>query len=108
MHCANCDAPALYIYGPKPLTPTAYCDKHLPGFLRKAAKSGVLPTTDAYDALRRETLNRLAPAPEPDPEPETTREDDPEPAPKPARKRAKKPPVTPEEAPDAPEEPSEA
>lgn len=62
MTCANCSEPALYVYDARPLRPTAYCAEHLPAFLRKPARAGVLTTTDAYDDTRRSALAALRPA----------------------------------------------
>lgn len=91
MKCANCDSPALYLYDPKPLRPTAYCAAHLPSFLKQSAKAGLLPVTDAFEATRREAIAILSPSvrvpvevevkPTPDAEP---------PAPKKRRRAPKK------------------
>lgn len=66
MKCANCDRPAIYKYDPRPLTPTYYCDKHLPLFLEPSAKMGLLETTPAFDEVRRSALEKLSPASVPD------------------------------------------
>lgn len=65
MKCANCDRPAIYKYDPRPLTPTYYCDKHLPLFLEPSAKMGLLETTPAFDEVRRSALEKLSPLPAP-------------------------------------------
>lgn len=98
MKCANCSRDAIYLYHPKPLSPAAYCNAHLPGFLRHAAKVGVLPTLPAYDEMKTAVLAKLSPeAPhsEPEPEPEATPEPEveetetpPAEAPKPRKRRA--------------------
>lgn len=69
MKCANCQEPALYLYDPKPLAPTAYCATHLPRFLRQPAKAGLLPVTEAFDALKKETFAALSPTPAEEPKP---------------------------------------
>lgn len=92
MKCANCGRDAIYIYDPKPLAATAYCDRDLPSFLRPAARAGVLPTTDSFervksDALAKLSVTSLAPVED---EPETAETAEVETAPKPRRPRAKK------------------
>lgn len=81
MQCANCPSEAVYVYAPRNISPTQYCDRHLPSFLRSAARAGVLETTDAFSRLRKEALDKLSPAEQPqelvepdeaaDPEPES-------------------------------------
>lgn len=112
MHCANCASPALYVYDPKPLKATAYCEKHLPSFLREAAKQGTLPTTEAYSDRRASALAKLAPE-EPAQEPSAE-----EPKPRKRTRKASEEPAEEQteaepsqEAPEpveAPEEPAEA
>ena len=72
MKCDNCSRDAVYVYGPKPLSPVHYCSSHLPTFLRDQARAGLLETTPAFDDARQSALEKLAPAsaaPEPAPEP---------------------------------------
>lgn len=96
MKCANCDSPALYVYDPKPLRPTAYCAAHLPAFLRQSAKAGTLPVTEAYEQTKREAIAALAPAA---PATEAPQEAVEAPAPKKRRRTAKKAAPTPVEEP---------
>ena len=74
MKCANCDNPALYVYDTAGVRPTPYCDVDLPSFLRPAARSGLLTTTDAFEGTRQSAIATLALPPE---------------APAPKRKRGK-------------------
>ena len=64
MQCDNCQRAAIYIYAPRMITPAHYCERHLPAFLKKQTKSGVLQTTDAYDEIRSQVMAKLAPTPE--------------------------------------------
>lgn len=60
MKCANCDSAALYVYDPPRVLPTAYCAAHLPKFLRAAAKSGALTTTERFSEVQASALSALA------------------------------------------------
>ena len=109
MTCSNCRREAIYIYDPRPLTATYYCERCLPSFLRHAAKVGALQTTDSFDRIKSEALAKLsAPAaevvePEVAEEPVTAEPEVEAPAesaaPKPRRTRKKKPAAEP--APEA-------
>lgn len=81
MKCDNCGREAVYIYGPKPLSPVHYCSSHLPTFLRDQARAGLLETTQAFADARQSALEKLTPSAQPEPEPE------PAPASKPTRKK---------------------
>lgn len=61
MNCANCDQPALWIYESPASDDLPFCEKHLPGFLRKAARDGVLTTTEAYQQAVTEVAALLSP-----------------------------------------------
>lgn len=93
MQCANCARAAIYIYAPRQITPSAYCERHLPSFLRNQARAGLLETTQAFDDARTAALSKLATpqvaAPDPEPEPTVEAESPAEPVveEKPKRKR---------------------
>lgn len=71
MQCANCHRAAIYIYAPRQISPSAYCERHLPSFLRTQARTGLLETTPAFDDARAAALSKLAtPQPVAEPEPE--------------------------------------
>lgn len=61
MNCANCDAPALFVYDVPATDTLYYCNAHLPSFLRAQAQAGILPTTDNYDAEKAAVAEILAP-----------------------------------------------
>lgn len=61
MKCANCDTDALYIYERAEVAAIPYCASCLPSFLKKAARSGVLPTTEAHAATKQEVAEILSP-----------------------------------------------
>ena len=94
MNCANCSSPALYVYDPPGVRSTAYCDRHLPSFLRPMAESGAITKAPAFDdaidrALAGMTRTRKRRKPAPVEEPETPTEETPAEAPE-----------TPDETPD--------
>lgn len=71
MQCANCHRAAIYIYAPRQISPSAYCERHLPSFLKTQARTGLLETTPAFDDARAAALSKLAtPQPEPEAAPE--------------------------------------
>lgn len=74
MQCANCTRAAIYIYAPRQITPSAYCERHLPSFLRGQARAGLLETTPAFDDARASALAKLATPQETQPEPQPTPE----------------------------------
>lgn len=84
MKCANCNRPGLYVYEGPGVRPVAYCTDDLPGFLRGAAKSGALRTTEAFDRVRQSALNALSP------DQVVTADPEPDPAPEPKKNRRKK------------------
>lgn len=99
MQCDNCQRPAIYVYAPRMVTPAHYCERHLPSFLRKQTRSGVLQTTEAYNEVRSRVIAKLATDPEPtvsEPAPEAATEES-VPEEKPKRKRRPRKPVTPPE-----------
>lgn len=61
MKCANCDAPALWVYETPASADLPFCEAHLPGFLRKPSRDGLLTTTEAYAAAQAEVAALLAP-----------------------------------------------
>lgn len=78
MKCDNCSRAAIYVYGPKPLSPVHYCGQHLPSFLSAQARAGLLETTAAFDDARASALSKLSPVGAPqdpveDAAPKTTR-----------------------------------
>jgi hypothetical protein len=92
MTCDNCEQPAIYIYAPRQISPTHFCGKHLPSFLRQQAKDGLLETTPAYATAKSDALAKLQPAPVVEPE-VVAEQDESEPLPaaeepKPKRRRA--------------------
>ena len=60
MKCDNCSKDAIYLYDPRPLAASAYCNSHLPSFLRHAAKVGALQTLPAFEDQKAAALARLA------------------------------------------------
>ena len=70
MTCSNCGAEALFVYAPRGLVPTPYCNTHLPRRLRKATEAEGLTRTQAYETRRNEVVAMLAVetrVPEPEP-----------------------------------------
>jgi hypothetical protein len=61
MTCSDCPSPALYVYDPPKIRPTYFCEKHLPSFLKQAAKSGALKTTEKFADVKASALAALAP-----------------------------------------------
>jgi len=57
--CANCKDSAFYVYQSVGSKDIPYCYKHLPGFLKKAAASGLLLTTAEYEQKKAEVLETL-------------------------------------------------
>lgn len=99
MQCSNCTDEAMYIYDPRGAVATYFCGAHLPSFLHKSAKSGLLKTTDHFSDVRTSALAELRPAPV---EETTVEVADEVPAPKRRRSRKKavvEPEVPVEEAP---------
>lgn len=84
MHCSNCPEEALYTYDPPGAVATHFCGTHLPSFLQRSAKSGLLKTTDHFADVRTSALAELRPVADPEPEPEA-------PAPTKRRRSRKKP-----------------
>lgn len=60
MTCANCKDDAFYVYQVTAGKQILYCHKHLPSFLEKARKAGLLQTTDALKAVLEEGLKNIA------------------------------------------------
>lgn len=60
MKCASCDKDAFYIYQLTASKQIFYCHKHLPSFLEKAKKAGLLQTTDAYKTVIEEGLKNIS------------------------------------------------
>ena len=91
MNCANCSNTASHEYRLTLDTSIFYCEKHLPTFLRKAKRAGILPVTDEHKANLEEGLKNITVTPEePAPAPEPTPEPAPTPAPKSSKKTASK------------------
>lgn len=63
MNCSNCADEALYIYDPRGALATYFCGVHLPSFLQKSAKAGLLKTTEHFGDVRASALADLRPAP---------------------------------------------
>lgn len=83
MKCANCKADALYVYQVTPTSQIVYCNTHLPSFLLKAKKAGLLQKTDALKTVLEEGLKNIAtPAPVAEAVEEPVVEEAPVPAPK--------------------------
>jgi hypothetical protein len=59
--CANCESDALYVYEVTDSFNIPYCQYHLPVFLNKLQKSGLLKTTAQFDTLKAEALEAVAP-----------------------------------------------
>lgn len=59
--CANCTSDALYVYEVTDSFNINYCQYHLPVFLHKLQKSGLLKTTDEFEAVKAEALAAVAP-----------------------------------------------
>ena len=90
MKCANCNEDALYIYQITLSSQIFYCNTHLPSFLLKAKKAGLLQTTDALKTVLEEGLKNIA---TPMPKPVVVEEEpviEEAPTPKPKKKVAKK------------------
>jgi hypothetical protein len=85
MQCSNCDESALYQYSPKGIAPAAFCAAHLPSFLSKSAKAGLLETTEHYESLRVSAFEALRPQQLP----ETAVEEQPAETPRKRRNRKK-------------------
>lgn len=64
MTCANCNREALYVYAPRGLVPTNYCNEHLPRRLRKATEVDGLTKTDAFRSKEVQVLAMLSPEPD--------------------------------------------
>ena len=60
MKCASCNKDAFYIYAITDKTQILYCHKHLPSFLEKAKKAGLLKTTEAYETVIEEGLKNIS------------------------------------------------
>lgn len=88
MQCSNCADEAMYIYDPRGAVATFFCSAHLPSFLQKSAKSGLLKTTEHFSDVRSSALAELRPAPVEGSTVEAV-EEEPEPEPKPRRSRKK-------------------
>lgn len=61
MKCANCANAGFYIYQLTKSKQIFYCDKHLPRFLDKAKRAGLLQTTSALQQVIEEGLKKFAP-----------------------------------------------
>ena len=59
--CANCTSDSLYVYEVTDTFNIPYCQYHLPVFLHKLQKSGLLKTTDEFEAVKAEALAAVAP-----------------------------------------------
>lgn len=59
MKCVNCDSDGFYIYQLTLTKQMVYCHKHLPSFLEKAKKAGLLQTTEALQTVIEEGLKNL-------------------------------------------------
>lgn len=64
MTCANCSREALYVYAPRGLVPTNYCNEHLPRRLRKATEVDGLTKTDVFRQKEVQVLAMLSPEPD--------------------------------------------
>jgi hypothetical protein len=86
MKCANCDTVASHEYKLTLDKSLLFCEKHLPSFLQKAKRSGLLSQTEEHKANLEEGLKNIAVTPEPEPTPvvDTT------PTPKTAKKSSSK------------------
>lgn len=73
MKCSNCDTAALWVYHAESIAPTPFCDAHLPGFLRPAARAGTLPKASGYADVEAEVAQALAPEPTEEPAEEPRR-----------------------------------
>lgn len=89
MQCSNCADEAMYIYDPRGAVATYFCGAHLPSFLQKSAKSGLLKTTEHFSDVRASALAELRPAPVEEATAEVVEEEEPAPAPKRRRSRKK-------------------
>jgi len=71
MNCANCTATAAHEYKLTADASIFFCEKHIPGFLRKAKLAGLLPQTEEHKANLAEGLANISikPAEEPAPTP---------------------------------------
>lgn len=89
MKCANCSVDADYEYRLTQGKSIFYCVKHLPSFLEKAKKAGLLPKTEKYVAALEEGLKNITvPSVEPDVETTPTTTPKKKPTKKPATKNA--------------------
>lgn len=87
MQCSNCADEAMYIYDPRGAVATYFCGAHLPSFLQKSAKSGLLKTTEHFSDVRASALAELRPAPVEEATAEVVEEEE---APAPKRRRSRK------------------
>ena len=87
MQCSNCADEAMYIYDPRGAVATYFCGAHLPSFLQKSAKSGLLKTTEHFSDVRASALADLRPAPVEEAPVEVVEEEE---APAPKRRRSRK------------------
>lgn len=101
MQCSNCAEEAMYIYDPRGAVPTHFCGAHLPSFLQKSARAGLLKTTDHFSDVRSSALSELRPAPVPSTADAEAAVEEPTPAP---RKRTRKKAVEVEAAAEEPTE----
>ena len=59
MKCANCEKDSFYIYQITEGTQILYCNNHLPKFLEKAKKAGLLKTTEALKNVLEEGFKKI-------------------------------------------------
>lgn len=59
MNCANCSNEAIYVYAGSGVREVVYCYACLPSFLRPLAKSGLLPTTEAFNTVKERVMTQL-------------------------------------------------
>jgi len=64
MTCANCDKPSHYVYRLTKEVGVHYCPNHLPQFLDKRKRAGLLETTEQWKADRADSLTAISSIPE--------------------------------------------
>ena len=65
MKCANCETTASHEYKLTLDASLFFCEKHIPTFLRKAQKAGLLPVTEEHQAIIEEGLQGIIASSEP-------------------------------------------